>query len=77
MEPESSVHGESGPLEVTAPADTTETRELFFKAMNEFGVKTVPDCVSTRASVRDVYRRRPRQTGTMLVPGTASRPSNP
>ncbi|KAK7062665.1 hypothetical protein VNI00_000153 [Paramarasmius palmivorus] len=46
MEPEPSIHGGSGPLEVTAPADTTETRELFFKAMNEFGVKTIPDCAN-------------------------------
>uniref|UniRef100_A0A0W0G5T9 Putative alcohol oxidase n=1 Tax=Moniliophthora roreri TaxID=221103 RepID=A0A0W0G5T9_MONRR len=46
VQPDSAVHGDHGPLAVTVPVGTTPTRELFFKAMNELGVKTLSDCAN-------------------------------
>ncbi|KAK1215287.1 hypothetical protein PQX77_022105 [Marasmius sp. AFHP31] len=44
--PSDHAHGSSGVVEATLPAETTVTRELFFKAMNEVGLHTNHDATS-------------------------------
>ncbi|KAJ8095351.1 hypothetical protein PM082_023121 [Marasmius tenuissimus] len=46
IQPHPNVHGDSGPIEATLPVETTPSRELWFKTMNEVGVKTNPDVKS-------------------------------
>ncbi|KAK1229363.1 hypothetical protein PQX77_007584 [Marasmius sp. AFHP31] len=46
IQPQPNVHGDSGPVEATLPVETTPSRELWFKTMNEIGVKTNPDVKS-------------------------------
>ncbi|KAJ8091683.1 hypothetical protein PM082_020918 [Marasmius tenuissimus] len=44
--PSDHAHGNSGAVEATLPVETTVTRELFFKAMNEVGLDTNHDATS-------------------------------